>query len=455
MTEALVIDPSATPEAPLPQAQAARARRERLLARLREGVAVIATAPERVRNRDTHHPYRFDSHFYYLTGFTEPEAVLVLVAGPQPRHVLFCRDRDPERELWEGRRHGPERARARFAFDEAHPIEELDARMPELLADAPVLHCPLGESGGWNERVSGWLAAVRSRARSGVRAPEVLAEVRGPIDEMRRVKEAGEIATMRRAAAISGRAHRRAMHAARPGRHEYEVEAELLHEFRRSGAQAPAYPSIVAAGGNACVLHYVENDAPLRAGELLLVDAGCELDGYASDITRTFPIDGRFTGEQRALYECVLAAQAAAIDAVAPGASWQAPHEAAIAVLARGFVDLGLLEGPVERVLESGDYRRFYMHRTGHWLGLDVHDAGDYKDRATGDWVRLEPGNVTTVEPGCYVRPGEGVPERFWNIGIRIEDDVLVTAGGREVLTPEAPKAVADIEAWMRERPPA
>ncbi|MFN7751046.1 MAG: aminopeptidase P N-terminal domain-containing protein [Pseudomonadota bacterium] len=457
MSEVRPIDPVAVPGecVALPCAQPARARRERLAVRLREGVAVLATAPESVRNRDTHHPYRFDSHFFYLTGFAEPEAVLVLVAGATPRHILFCRPRDPDRELWDGRRHGPEAARVRFGFDEAYPIDELDARMPDLLADQPVLHCVLGESAAWNQQVSGWLAAVRVRTRSGVRAPDLLAEIRGPIDEMRRIKDAGEIATMRRAAAISGRAHRRAMHAALPGRHEYEVEAELLHEFRRSGAQAPAYPSIVAAGANACVLHYVENDAALRPGELLLIDAGCELDGYASDITRTFPIDGRFTGEQRALYECVLAAQAAAIAAVAPGASWQAPHDAAVAVLARGFVDLGLLQGPVERVIESGDYRRFYMHRTGHWLGLDVHDAGEYKDRESGDWVRLQPGNVTTVEPGCYVRPGEGVPERFWNIGIRIEDDVLVTEDGCEVLTPDAPKAVADIEAWMRERPRA
>jgi Xaa-Pro aminopeptidase len=240
------------------------------------------------------------------------------------------------------------------------------------------------------------------------------------------------------------------MRATRPGRHEYEIEAELLHEFRRGGSEYPAYTSIVAGGAHACVLHYVENDAVLKAGDLLLIDAGCELDGYASDITRTFPVDGRFSGPQRALYECVLESQLAAIDAVRPGASWQAPHDTAVAVLARGFVDMGLCAGPVERVIESGDYRRFYMHRTGHWLGLDVHDAGDYT--RDGQWVTLQPGQVTTVEPGCYVRPGPDVPEQFWNIGIRSEDDVVVTEAGNEVITADAPKRIDDIEAWMRDR---
>jgi len=431
-------------------AHAARERRDRLAARIGAGVAVLCTAPERIRNRDAHYPYRFDSYFYYLTAFPEPEAVVVVVAGSTPRHILFCRERDPERELWDGYRNGPLAACERFAFDEAWPINELDARMPALIADQPALYCTIGDDPAWGERIARWLNEVRGLARNGVRAPAALHEVRVPIDEMRVVKSEQELAIMRRAAAISCDAHSRAMRATRPGRYEFEIEAELLHAFRAAGAQAPAYTSIVAGGANACVLHYVEDKAVLAPGDLVLIDAGCELDGYASDITRTFPVDGCFTGPQRALYECVLAAQLAAIDAVRPGASWQAPHDAAIGVLARGFVDLGLCAGPVERVLESGDYKRFYMHRTGHWLGLDVHDAGDYK--RDGEWVRLEPGQVTTVEPGCYVRPANDVPEAFWNIGIRIEDDVVVTAEGREVMTASAPKSIADIEALMRER---
>ncbi|MBC7780592.1 MAG: aminopeptidase P N-terminal domain-containing protein [Proteobacteria bacterium] len=438
---------------PVPLADLARSARERrdlLAARIGQGVVILATAPERTRNRDAHYPYRFDSYFYYLTAFIEPEAVVVIVAGASPKHILFCRERDPEREVWDGYRHGPAAACERFAFDEAYPIGELDARLPKLIADQPALYCAIGDDPAWTQRISGWLNEVRALARTGVRAPSTLGEVRELIDAMRVVKSAQELVTMRRAAAISCDAHRRAMHAARAGRFEYEVEAELLHAFRRAGAQAPAYTSIVAGGANACVLHYVENNALLEPGALVLIDAGCELDGYASDITRTFPVDGRFTGAQRALYECVLAAQLAAIAAVRPGASWQAPHDAAVQILAQGFVDLGLCAGPADRAIESGDYKRFYMHRTGHWLGLDVHDAGEYKH--DGEWVTLVPGQVTTVEPGCYVRPAADVPEAFWNIGIRIEDDVVVTEHGAEVITADAPKRIDDIEAWMRER---
>ena len=454
MRDLPALAPSMPPFEPIPLpelARTARERRARLAGHFGEGVAVLSTAPERARNRDTSYPYRFDSYFYYLTAFPEPDAVVVIVGGASPRHILFCRARDPERELWDGFRHGPEAACERFGFDEAYPGSELDTRMPGLIADQPALYCAIGEDAAWSARVSGWLNEVRAMARTGVAAPATLGEVRVLVDRMRVVKDAQELSIMRRAAAISCDAHRRAMRAARPGRFEFEVEAELLHAFRAAGAQAPAYTSIVAGGANACVLHYVENASKLAAGDLLLIDAGCELDGYASDITRTFPVDGRFSGAQRALYECVLEAQRLAIDAVRPGASWQAPHDAAVSALCTGFVDLGLCEGPVERVLESGDYKRFYMHRTGHWLGLDVHDAGDYK--RDGQWVLLEPGQVTTVEPGCYVRPADKVPEAFWNIGIRIEDDVVVTATGNEVITADAPKRIDDIEAWMRERP--
>ena len=422
-------------------------RRARLAQLMQRGVAVVPTAPEQARNRDSHYPYRYDSYFYYLTGFPEPEAVLVLVAGDPVRSILFCRDRDAEREIWDGFRYGLERARIEFHFDESHSISELDTLLPKLLADQPALHCHLGSDGRWDERVLQALNAVRAQARTGVTAPAAIHDVRVLLDEMRLLKDEHELAIMRRAAQISTDAHRRAMCAVKPGRAEYEIEAELLHEFRRRGAQAPAYTSIVAGGANACVLHYVSNDAVLNAGELLLVDAGCELDGYAADITRTYPVSGRFTPAQRDVYQMVLAAQGAAIAVVRPGAAWTAPHDAALRVLAQGLIDFGLCQGSVDKVIEAGDYKRYYMHRTGHWLGLDVHDAGDYK--RGGQWRELKPGMVLTVEPGCYIR-GDDVPAQFANTGIRIEDDVLVTASGNEVLTHAAPKSVQDIEALMR-----
>ena len=413
-------------------------------------MAIVPTAPECLRNRDAHYPYRYDSYFYYLTGFREPEAVLVLVGGETPRSMLFCREKNAEREIWDGFRYGPEAAREAFAFDEACSITELDARMPDLLADRPAVQVHLGSDPLWDGRVLGWVNAVRGRARSGVAAPGDLRDVRVLLDEMRLIKDGHEVALMRRAGDISAAAHRLAMQAARPGVAEYAVEAVLQHEFRRCGAQAPAYTPIVAGGVNACVLHYVENNAILADGDLLLIDAGCELDGYASDITRTFPVNGRFSGAQRDVYELVLAAQAAAIAMVKPGAHWNAPHDAAVAVLAQGFIDLKLLGGTLDAVLEQESYKQFYMHRTGHWLGLDVHDAGEYK--TGGEWRELQPGMVLTVEPGCYIRPGPGVPEAFAHIGIRIEDDALVTVGGCEILSAAAPKNVADIEALMRDR---
>ena len=423
-------------------------RRAKLAQLMGRGVAVVPTACERLRNRDAHYPYRYDSYFYYLTGFTEPEAVLLLIAGAQPKSILYCRERDAEREIWDGFRCGSEQARDKFGFDESHPIGELDAQMPQWLADQPRLYCHMGAESRWDGRVLEWLNAVRAQARGGVTAPTAIHDVRALLDEMRLIKDAHELATMRRAARISTGAHQRAMRAARPGRAEYEIEAELLHEFRRHGAQAPAYTPIVAGGANACVLHYVQNDALLKAGDLLLIDAGCELDGYASDITRTFPVSGRFSAVQRDVYQMVLAAQAAAIAAVRPGVAWNAPHDAAVRVLAQGLIDFGLCQGSVDKVIEGGDYKRFYMHRTGHWLGLDVHDAGDYK--RDKQWRALEPGMVLTVEPGCYIRAGDGVPPQYSDIGIRIEDDVLVTASGNEVLTRAAPTAAADIEALMR-----
>ena len=412
-------------------------RRQQLMRRMQAGVAIIPTAPEVARNRDSHYPYRFDSYFYYLTGFREPESVLVLVAGPESRSILFCRDKDIEREIWDGFRYGPDAARQEFGFDEAYSISQLDELLPKILANQPALFFSLGADAGWDGKVSGWLNAVRAQTRSGIQAPATLVDVRQHLD------------VMRRSAVIAASAHNRAMQVTQPGKREYEIEAEFLHEFYRHGAQAPAYTSIVAGGANACTLHYNANNAALNDGDLLLIDAGCELDGYASDITRTFPVNGRFSGPQKDLYELVLAAQAAAIASVNPQQHWNAPHEAALEVLVDGFIHYGLCQGSREAVLESGSYRQFYMHRTGHWLGLDVHDAGEYKTPA-GDWVMLQPGHVLTVEPGCYVRPADNVPEHFWNIGIRIEDDVLVTDRGHEVITAAAVKSVSEIEALMR-----
>lgn len=422
-------------------------RRQALQLRMGRGVALIPTAPARVRNRDSEYLYRFDSYFYYLSGFAEPESVLVLVAGEAPKSILFCRKRDPARELWDGLRSGPEGAKAALGLEEAFPIEVLDEQIPKLLANQPVLHYAPGADAEWDARVMRWMNEVRAQSRAGVTAPDEIRDLRTALDEMRLIKDDGELAVMRRAAAISVAAHERAMRATRPGRNEYEIEAELLYEFRRRGSQYPAYTPIVAGGANACILHYRENSARLSDGDLLLVDAGCELDGYASDVTRTFPVSGRFNGPQKDVYELVLAAQSAAIAAVRAGNGWDEPHNAAVKTLARGFIDLGLCRGSVEEVIETEDYRRFYMHRTGHWLGLDVHDAGEYK--SGGEWRRLEPGMTLTVEPGCYVRPGDNVPERFWNIGVRIEDDVAVTAVGCEVLTAAAPKTVRDIEALV------
>ncbi|NYE63256.1 Xaa-Pro aminopeptidase [Duganella sp. 1224] len=430
-------------------------RRARLLAQLPPGaVAVLQTAPEVTRNADSEYLYRHDSYFYYLTGFTEPEAALVLVAadGDAPaRAILFCREKNIEREIWEGYRHGPEAARAAFGFDEAHAIGTLDERMAALLSDAPALYYALG--GTLDVRVAGWLSAVRAKARTGVTAPSVAADVLPLLDEMRLIKDAHEQAIMQRAADISAQAHIRAMRAARAGVHEYELEAELLYEFRRNGAQAPAYNAIVAAGANACVLHYSANNAPSRDGDLVLIDAGCELDGYAADITRTFPVNGTFSAPQKRLYELVLAAQEAAFKAIAPGLPYAGAHEAAVRVLAQGMLDLGLLKGELEDIIAAKRYTQFYMHGTGHWLGMDVHDVGQYRDVTQADKPSraLQPGMVVTVEPGIYVRPAEGVPEEYWHIGIRIEDDVLVTADGHTVLSAAAPKTVADIEQLMQQ----
>ena len=430
--------------------QVHRGRRDALIAAMRRhsggGLALMPTSAEVVRNRDSTYPYRHDSYFYYLTGFPEPEAVVALVADAKgDRHVLFCREKHPERETWDGFRYGPDAAKDIFGFDEAHPIGELDRMLPDFASDRPALYTPVGMHADWDRRVAATLNEVRSRVRTGVTAPDEIVDLRGTLDRMRLVKDAHELALMRRAGAISSEAHRRAMARARPGWHEYEVEAELAHEFLKNGAQSVAYPSIVASGPNACVLHYRDNDRLMADGDLLLIDAGCEYRGYASDITRTFPVSGRFTGPQKDVYELVLAAQIACLDAVRPGVPFHDYHKVAERVLAQGLIDLKLIEGPLDAALESGSYKRFYMHRAGHWLGMDVHDAGLYQEK--GESVTLEPGMVLTVEPGLYLRAGDGVPAHFADIGVRIEDDVVVTADGIENLTGGTPKTVAEVEA--------
>jgi Xaa-Pro aminopeptidase len=435
------------------------ARRARLAAQMQPGaVAVLATAPEVVRNADSHYPYRHDSYFYYLTGFTEPEAVLVLVAASDvaaARAILFCREKDRERETWEGFRHGPKAAREAFGVDEAYPVDALDVQLPRLLANAPALYYALASNAALDAQVTRWIRTVRAQGRTGVTAPDSFHNLLPLIDEMRLVKDADEQATMLRAADISGGAHARAMRVARPGMFEYELEAELLHAFRKHGAQSPAYASIVASGPNACVLHYSANDRRMQDGELVLIDAGCELDGYASDITRTFPVNGRFSPAQRALYDLVLAAQEAAFGAIRPGNPYSAFHDAALRVLVQGMLDLGLVDRTkykdVDAAIANRAHVPFYMHGTGHWLGMDVHDVGAYRDVAAAykPSRALRPGMVVTVEPGIYVRPAEGVLERYWNIGIRIEDDVVVTDDGYRLLSASAPKTVAEIEALV------
>lgn len=424
-------------------------RRQRLIEAMGEdSVAIVPAARERIRNRDVHYRFRQDSDFQYLTGFPEPEAVAVFIPGRQEgEYILFCRERDPLMETWNGRRAGPEGARERYGADEAHVIADVDEILPKLLENRERLFYAVGADAAFDARVMAWLNAVRARVRAGITAPHQIVGVDHLLHEMRLIKSPAELEVMHQAGRISAEAHRRAMALTRPGRLEYEIEAELLHVFRHYGCDL-AYAPIVGGGGNACILHYTENDAELKAGDLLLIDAGAELRCYAADITRTFPVSGRFSPEQLALYEVVLAAQQASIEAVTPGASWQRPHELSVQVLTRGLVDLGLLQGDVDALIEDEQYRRFFMHRTGHWLGMDVHDVGEY--RVQGAWRQLQAGMVTTIEPGLYVAAGsEGVDPRWWNIGVRIEDDVAVTENGHWVLTAEVPKVPAEIEQLM------
>ena len=452
-------------------------RRARLAAQLGAGgIAIIPTAPERPRNRDSDYLYRHDSYFYYLTGFTEPHATLVITADGES--TLFCQPKDMEREVWDGIRLGPDAAPAALGVSRAMSSAELAVQMPKLLDNRSTVWYPFAIHAGLEGLVASWLQSVRARVRFGAVCPEQQRDVCSVLDEMRLVKDAHEQDIMRRASAISARAHIRAMQRSaamlRAGQEvrEYHLDAELLHEFRQHGSQYPAYGSIVAGGANACVLHYRADAALIRDGDLVLIDAGCELDGYASDITRTFPANGQFSGPQRTLYDLVLASQNAAVAATYAGARFVAPHEAAVAVLAQGLLDVGLLDknkvGNAQDVIANRSYFQFYMHRTGHWLGMDVHDCGSYiepselgqvserKDPLSGEIIKdrpsriLQSGMVLTIEPGLYVRPAQGVPEPFHNIGIRIEDDAIVTDTGCELITRGVPVKADEIEALMR-----
>jgi len=429
------------------------------------GIAVISTAPELARNRDSEFPYRHDSDFFYLTGFEEPGATLVMEIKSGGKNYelqshLFCRPKDPEREIWDGIRLGPEAAPTALGIEYAHSNHELDRKLGELLAAQDAIYIRLAESAEADRRLRHWMKQVRVQARSGINPPSELHDVETLIHEMRLFKDANEIDTMRRAAAISARAHIRAMQMCKPGIREYQLEAELLHEFRNSGAQSVAYNSIVAGGANSCILHYRAGSTELRSGELCLIDAGCELDGYASDITRTFPVSGKFTGPQRALYDITLAAQEAAIAMTKPGNTFIQPHDAALKVLTQGLLDEKLLKlselGSLENAIETGAYRRFYMHRTSHWLGMDVHDVGSYREETASllkeekPWRILKAGMVITVEPGLYIRPADDIDEAFWNIGIRIEDDAVVNESGCELISRGVPVKADEIEATMK-----
>ena len=406
-------------------------------------IAIIPSALEQMRSRDTEHPFRQDSDFYYLSGF--------IVLTPGRRHgqfMMFCRERDPGMELWHGFRAGPEGACEKFAADDAFPIGDIDDILPGLIEGRDRVYYSMGRSTQFDRQIMDWVNSIRSKESSGAVPPGEFTDLNHMVHDLRLVKSAAEQRLLRRAGEITARGHSRAMRFCRPGQNEYQLEAELTHEFASSGARHLAYPSIVGSGANACTLHYLDNNCVMRDGDLVLIDAGCELEYYASDVSRTFPVNGRFSREQRALYEVVLQAQLAAIAQIKPGNNWNQPHDASVRVITQGLLELGLLRGKVDKLIEREAYREFYMHRVGHWLGLDVHDVGDY--RVAGEWRQLEAGMVMTVEPGIYVSPQSSKVARKWRgMGIRVEDDVLVTPGGCEILSAAVPKTVEDIEALM------
>jgi Xaa-Pro aminopeptidase len=424
-------------------------RRKQLMRMMGQGaVAILPAAPVALRNRDVEHPYRQDSDFYYLSGFPEPEAVIVLIPGRKHgEYILFCRERDMEMETWNGKRAGQQGACDLYGADDSFPINDIDDILPGMMEGCERVYYTMGAHPELDQQVLHWVNMIRSRNRSGSRAPGEFVSLEHLLHDMRLYKSRAEVALHRKAMKVSVEAHKQAMRVARPGVMEFEIEAELLYQFQRNGMQT-AYSSIVGSGANACILHYTENNAALEDGDLLLIDAGAEMECYAADITRTFPVNGKFSKTQKALYQVVLDAQLAAIDKVRPGNHWNDAHEAAVEVLTAGLVELGILKGKLKKLINDQAYRRFYMHRTGHWLGMDVHDVGDYK--VDSEWRELEPGMMLTVEPGLYIPAGtKGVAKKWWNHGIRIEDDVLVTRDGPKVMTEAAPKTVDGIQDWM------
>ncbi|WP_163830960.1 Xaa-Pro aminopeptidase [Spartinivicinus ruber] len=425
-------------------------RRSSLMAEMDDNsIAIIPSAPIQVRNRDVDYPYRQDSDFYYLSGFPEPEAVLVLI--PERSHgetILFCREKDPEKELWEGLRAGQEGACEKYGFDDAFPISDIDEILPGLIEGKSRVYYEIGTNETFDRRMMLWINAIKAKTKQGAVPPGEFVALDHILHEMRIFKSEAEVALMKKAAEISANAHLRAMKACQPGCYEYQLEAELLHEFVYNGCRAAAYNSIVGGGVNACILHYTENNEVLSDGDLVLIDAGCELDHYASDITRTFPVNGKFSKEQKVIYELVLKSQLAAIEAVQPGNHFNQPNDVTVQVITEGLVELGLLSGDVDQLIKEEKYKPFYMHKAGHWLGMDVHDVGEYK--IDGEWRKLEPGMVLTIEPGIYIAPdNEDVDKRWRGIGVRIEDDVVVTESGHMVLSGDVPKEVAEIEALM------
>ncbi|MES9937676.1 MAG: Xaa-Pro aminopeptidase [Sedimenticola sp.] len=429
-------------------------RRRRQLMRMMEpsSIAILPAAPVAMRNRDVEYPYRPDSDFHYLTGFDEPEAVAVLIPGRKhAEYILFCRERDQEKEMWDGVRSGQEGAVEIYGADDSFPVGDLNEILPRMLEQCERVYYAMGCNLELDKQMSEWINGIRNKARSGINGPLEFIALDHYLHDMRLYKSRSELKAMRTAAKISAKAHKRVMKACRPGVMEWELEAEFMHECATGGARHQAYSPIVGGGANGCVLHYTDNGDKLNDGDLLLIDAGCEYDYYASDITRTYPVNGKFSEPQRLLYELVLKAQLAAIAKVRPGSHWDDPHQAAVKVITKGLVDLGILKGRVANLLKNEAYKRFYMHRTGHWIGMDVHDVGDYK--VDGNWRLLEPGMALTIEPGLYIPAGsKGVAKKWWNIGIRIEDDVVVTKDGHDILSKDAPKTVEEIETLMGRR---
>ena len=429
-----------------------RTRRKELMAQMEpNSIGLVPSAPPSLRNNDAEYLYRQNSDFYYLTGFAEEHALLALIPGrKQGEVVLFCQEKNKEKELWTGILMGPDAAIQNLAIDDAYPIADIDDILPGLIEGRDRVYYSMGKDDKFDDQVMEWVKTVRQKAKMGAHPPGEFLMLDHLLHEMRLFKSTAEIKLMERAAKISAEGHRRAMAFCRPGVHEYELEAELLYAFTRNGSRAPAYSSIVAAGDNACILHYNTNNAAIEVGDLVLIDAGCEYEYYASDITRTFPASGKFSDEQKAIYEIVLKAQEAAIEEVKPGALWDAPHNASVEVITKGLIKLGLLQGTLSQCIKSEAYKEFYMHRVGHWIGMDVHDVGNYK--IDGNWRVLEAGMVTTIEPGIYIAPDNtDVPEQWRGIGVRIEDDVLVTKSGYRILSIGVPKTVLEIEAFMSE----